>query len=164
MNTLPAVGTIFGSGFGAKLIGGGRARTFVMANVVGIIGAAFTFSSSFNLFLFAKFIVGCSIGMTGVTVARYIEEYVPLAWFGTSQAISLAFLQGGIFLSTMIGAILPPDEECKELKEDQNWRIIFAVQPILLIVTIILFYILVGHDPPRFLISQGMDDKAKSVI
>ena len=119
MNTLPAVGTIFGSGFGARMIGSGRARTFVLANIVGIFGSLFTFIHNFNVFLCAKLIVGVSIGMMGVSVARFIEEYVPLKWFGTSQAISLAFLQGGIFLSTIIGVILPPDDDYTALKEDK---------------------------------------------
>ena len=92
MNTLPAIGTIFGSGAGAKLMGGGRARTFLIACSLGIFGSLFTFIMNWYVFLLAKFIVGASIGLMGVTVARYIEEYVPLAWFGTSQAISLAFL------------------------------------------------------------------------
>ena len=116
MNTLPAVGTIFGSGFGAKLIGSGRARGFVAACAVGIVGSSFTFIANWYVFLAAKFIVGASIGMTGVTVARYIEEYVPLAWFGVSQAISLAWLQAGIFLATVMGAILPPDDDEEALK------------------------------------------------
>ena len=72
MNTLPAIGTIFGSGLGAKLIGSGRARTFVIACFVGIIGSSFTFIKNWYVFLLAKFIVGASIGMTGVTVGRYI--------------------------------------------------------------------------------------------
>ena len=55
--------------------------------------------------------------MMGVSVGRYIEEYMPLAWVGTSQAISLAFLQGGIFTSTIIGAMLPPDDDVEALKE-----------------------------------------------
>lgn len=84
MNTLPAIGTIFGSGAGAKLMGGGRARTFLIACSLGIFGSLFTFILNWYVFLFAKFIVGASIGLMGVTVARYIEEYVPLAWFGTS--------------------------------------------------------------------------------
>ena len=111
MNTLPAIGTIFGSGAASKIMAGGRARSFLVACLLGIFGSAFTFIANWYVFLFAKFIVGASIGIMGVTVARYIEEYVPLAWFGTSQAISLAFLQAGIFLATIMGAILPPDEE-----------------------------------------------------
>ena len=111
MNTLPAIGTIFGSGLGAKLIGSGRARAFIIACCVGIFGSLFTFIENWYVFLLAKFIVGASIGMMGVTVARYIEEYVPLAWFGISQAISLAWLQAGIFLATIMGAILPPDDD-----------------------------------------------------
>lgn len=84
MNTLPAIGTIFGSGLGAKLIGSGRARGFIVAMLVGIFGTLFTFIQNWYVFLFAKFIVGAHIGMTGVTVARYIEEYVPVAWFETT--------------------------------------------------------------------------------
>ena len=152
MNTLPAIGTIFGSGLGAKLIGSGRARTFIIACCVGIFGSSFTFIKNWYVFLLAKFIVGASIGMTGVTVARYIDDYVPLAWTGVSQATSLAFLQAGVFLSTIMGAILPPDDDKEALKEDTSWRIIFAVQPILLIVSIILFLALIRHDPPRFYI------------
>jgi len=60
-------------------------------------------------------------------VARYIEEYVPLKWFGTSQAICIGALQGGVLLATAMSYILPPDEEKEALKEDSNWRIIFSV-------------------------------------
>jgi hypothetical protein len=67
----------------------------------------------------------------------------------------LAFLQAGIFVSTIVGAILPPDNDEHALKEDKSWRLIFAIQPILLIVTIICFCTMVKHDPPRFLIQQG---------
>ena len=84
MNTLPAIGTIFGSGTAAKLMAGGRSRSFLAACALGIFGSLFTFILNWYVFLFAKFIVGASIGIMGVTVARYIEEYVPLAWFGTS--------------------------------------------------------------------------------
>ena len=155
MNTIPAIGTICGSGAASKLMAKGRAIGLVIACIVGIAGSALTFISNWPVFLVAKFIIGASIGLTGVIVARYIEEYVPLKWFGTSQAISLAFLQAGIFLSTIIGAALPPDEEPEELKETDSWYAIFAVQPVMLIITIILFYALVRTDTPRFYITQG---------
>ena len=92
MNTLPAVGTIFGSGLGSVLMGKGRALAFIVACSVGIAGSLLTFIANFYVFLVAKFIVGVSIGLTGVVVARYIEEYVPLKWFGISQAISFCCL------------------------------------------------------------------------
>ena len=109
MNTIPAFGTIFGSGLASVLMAKGRARAFIIACCVGIFGSSLTFIESWSVFLVAKFICGASIGLTGVVAARYIEEYVPLAWFGTSQAISLAFLQFGVFIATIMGAILPPD-------------------------------------------------------
>ena len=84
MNTIPAVGTIFGSGTGSKLLGVGRANAFLIACLVGIAGSAITFIENWWVFLLAKFIVGAAIGITGVVVARYIEERVPLAWYGAS--------------------------------------------------------------------------------
>ena len=92
INTVPAIGTIVGSGLGGALMGKGRARAFVVACCVGIFGSLFTFILNFYVFLVAKFIVGASIGMMGVVVARFIEEYVPLKWFGISQAIALSSL------------------------------------------------------------------------
>jgi MFS family permease len=65
-------------------MGKGRAKAFIIAQCVGIFGSALTFIELWSLFLVAKFIVGASIGLTGVIVARFIEEYVPLKWFGTS--------------------------------------------------------------------------------
>jgi len=126
MNTIPAVGTIFGSGAGSVLMGSGRARAFIIACCVGIAGSLLTFIENWGVFLAAKFIVGCSTGLLGVIVARYIEEYVPLKWFGTSQAISLTFLQAGIFFSTISGVILPSDEDEAGLKANTSWRLIFA--------------------------------------
>ena len=117
MNTIPAVGTIFGSGLGSKLLAGGRARAFILACLVGIFGSSLTFIANWYVFLFSKFLVGAGIGITGVVVARYIEEYVPLAWFGTSQAISLAALQSGFFVATLMGLVLPPDIEEKGTAE-----------------------------------------------
>ena len=51
-----------------------------------------------------------------------------------------------------MGAILPPDDDEVALQDDTNWRIIFAVQPFMLTVSIVLFYLLVRHDTPRFYI------------
>ena len=164
MNVLPAIGTIFGSGLAAKVMSYGRSKSYVIACVLGIFGASFTFIENWYVFLFAKFVVGASIGLMGVTVARFIEEYVPLAWFGTSQAISLAFLQAGIFLATILGAILPDDEDNEALKDNLTYRIIFAVQPIMFILCIVLFYIFVRTDAPRFYIQRGQEDKAKAQI
>ena len=92
MNTIPALGTICGSGLASVIMGKGRAKSFVLAQIIGLVGSLFTFINNWPTFLFAKFIVGISIGLTGVIVARYIEEFVPLKWFGISQAISLACL------------------------------------------------------------------------
>ena len=94
---------------------------------MGIVSAGFTLIENWTVFLVAKFFVGCCIGLMGVIIARYIEEYVPLKWFGISQAISFAFLQAGVFVATIMGAILPEDEDHAALETNTNWRIIFAV-------------------------------------
>ena len=92
MNTIPSVGTICGSIVASLLIQHGRARAFLSALLIGIFGSLLTLIANWYVFLFAKLIVGVSMGMSGVIVARYIEEWVPIEWFGVSQAISLTCL------------------------------------------------------------------------
>jgi len=155
MNTIPAFGTIFGSGAASSLMVSGRAKAFIIACSIGIGASLFTLIENWIVFLVAKFVVGISIGMMGVIVARYIEEYVPLKWFGISQAISLTFLQTGIFLSSLMGIILPKENDIVALKANTSWRLIFAVQPIMLSVTIVLFFVFVRMDTPRYYIMSG---------
>ena len=91
------------------------------------MGSIFTLIKNWGIFLTAWFIVRISIGLTGVIVVRYIEEYVPLRLFGISQAISLTFLQTGIFLSTIVGFNLPNEVDKAGLEANKSWRLIFAV-------------------------------------
>lgn len=116
MNTIPSVGTICGSTFGSLLIQKGRAQAFIIALSIGIFGSFLTLIGNFPTFLIAKLIAGVSMGMTGVVVARYIEEWVPLKWFGISQAISLTCLQLGVLLSTLLGVLLPPEDDIEALE------------------------------------------------
>ena len=127
MNTIPAVGLIFGSGLAGKFMSKGRKEAFVISCAVGIVGSSICLIEDWVVFLSAKFVVGISIGMTGVVVARYIEEYVPLKWFGISQAIALCFLQAGIFVAHIVGAILPDDDDHAALEANTSWRIIFSI-------------------------------------
>ena len=92
MNTIPAIGTILGSASASSLMVYGRARAFEISLIIGIIGSSAALIEEWNIFLMSKLVVGVSIGLTGVIIARYIEEYVPLKWFGISQAISLMCL------------------------------------------------------------------------
>ena len=98
-----------------------------MAIIIGLVGSFFTLVQSWPFFLFCKFVVGISMGLTGVIVARYIEEWVPLKWFGISQAISLTCLQLGVLISTLMGLILPPEDDKQALKDDKNYKLIFLV-------------------------------------
>ena len=127
MNSIPVFGTILGCGLASYLMKSGRAQAFINACVVGIAGSILTQIEHWGVFLTAKFIVGISLGLTCVIVARFIEEYVPLKWFGISQAISLTFLQTGIFLSTIVGFNLPNEDDETGLMTNKSWRIIFAV-------------------------------------
>ena len=84
MNTIPAIGAIVGSASASTLMLHGRARAFVISVIVGIVGSTMALVQYWDVFLISKFIVGSAIGLNGVIIARYIEEYVPLKWLGIS--------------------------------------------------------------------------------
>mmetsp|Transcript_14901 Transcript_14901/g.20187 ORF Transcript_14901/g.20187 Transcript_14901/m.20187 type:complete len:154 (+) Transcript_14901:521-982(+) len=132
--------------------------------LVGICGSLLTLIENWGVFLTAKLIVGVAIGLTGVIVARYIEEWVPLKWFGISQAISLTCLQFGVLLSTLFGSILPDEEDEAALESNKTWRIIFLLQPALYLTVLILFYAFVRIDPPKFYLLTGQEHEAKEAV
>ena len=73
-------------------------------------------------------------------------------------------MQLGVLLSTLAGEVLPPETDTEALKHNESWRFIFFLQPALYILVLILFYIFVGHDPPKYLVLTGQEDKAKKAI
>ena len=64
----------------------------------------------------------------------------------------------------MLAVFLPADDDEEALLANKSWRGIFAVQPVLLIASIVLFLVLVRTDTPRFYISKGENEKAKLAI
>lgn len=67
-------------------------------------------------------------------------------------------------MATSMSYILPPDEDKAALKVDTNWRIIFSVQIILYVITLVLFLLFCNIETPKFFIMNGLDDEARESI
>ena len=72
MNTMPALGLVFGSAIAGKFMYRGRKAAFIIACSIGFVSSSICLIENWAVFLTAKFFVGISIGMTGVVVARFI--------------------------------------------------------------------------------------------
>ena len=72
------------------------------------------------------------------------------------------FIAIGIMLMFFLGAVLPTDEA--EYKDDQNWRIIFAV-PILVAATqLILFTFFFKEEPIVYCIGANRVEEARRLM
>jgi len=127
MNVLLCVGTIIGTSLGSKMMQNGRRKALITSGIIGFFGSMLTFIINWYVFLLAKTICGINYGMTGVVMARMIEEYVPTAYYGVCAAIGILSIQAGIFLASLTGLVLPPDTDTEALKETKAYFFIYSV-------------------------------------
>ena len=69
-----------------------------------------------------------------------------------------------MLLSTLVGVVLPDEEDQQALVEDQSWRIVFGLQPLMFLIVLVLFLCLVRSDPAKFYVLTGKDEKANNTI
>jgi len=164
MNTVFCVGTIFGTSFAGKTMSTSRNMAFKISCFVGLVGSLLPFIVNWYVFLIAKFICGFNYGMVGVVVARMIEEYVPTSYYGVCAAIGIACIQLGTLLGSVIGMVLPPDEDEEALYSTKNFYIVYALQPVCQVISIIMYWTFLNTETPKFYLMNNKVDEAKAVI
>ena len=63
-----------------------------------------------------------------------------------------------------MGSVLPPEDDEEALKETQTWRIVFLLQPTVCLVAMVLFFVFVRLNPPKFYLLTGQEQKARQAI
>ena len=164
LNIALRVGVILGSLTGGPIVKYGRRLCLIIGCAIGVVGVALTIPINFPLFVTGRFITGIAHGITTVGASRYIEEYIPLALFGTMVAVKHVFEGIGYLWAYFSVDMLPVDSDTAALKANTSYYIIFALPGIFWAISIILMLTIIRHDTPKFYMMQGEDEKAISVI
>lgn len=150
---------LVGAATGA-LVGGnisdrfGRRRLLILAAIVfglGAIGSAL--SPSAILLIIARFVLGLAVGAASLTVPLYIAEMAPANVRGALVSLNQLMITVGILVAYLVNLAFAASGNWR-------WMLGLAIVPAMVLGIGIVFL----PETPRWLISQHLVDRARSVL
>lgn len=132
----------------------GRRPTVLGTAVVFVAGVMLAaFSPTYEILVLARLVIGLAVGSASMVVPLYIGEIAPRRIRGALVSFNQLAITSGILVSYLVDY---------GLASSQNWRLMFglAAIPAVLMFTGMLFQ----HESPRWLITQGREDEARTVL
>ncbi|MCU0652309.1 MAG: sugar porter family MFS transporter [Candidatus Omnitrophica bacterium] len=150
------LGAVIGAAFsGAMADKLGRRRSIVITAVLfslGAIGSAF--APSIPVLVLCRFAIGLAIGVASYVAPLYISEISPPDVRGALVSLNQLMITCGIVVSYLVDYMLTLGQ--------QEWRWMFGLGAIPAVILLIgMIYL---PETPRWLVTQGLIDKAKNVL
>lgn len=162
---LMPIGAVFGA-FLCGFLGSsyGRWTTFMITDVIGLIGTVLLIFKGPTLFL-GRVVGGLAVGLNSAMVPTYINEISPLKVSGVMGALTNLMINVGILVSFLLGLNLPKSEDIKADPDGQNWwRLMFGFPILICGLRMLLLVTVFRFDTPQSLISRGQEEKAKEIV
>ncbi len=132
----------------------GRRMITLLTALIFIIGIwAVVIASSFDMFLWGRFITGLGVGLASLTVPLYLAEIAPSHCRGAFVAMNQLAITIGIFAAYTIDYLFTPEAA---------WRSMFAVA--LIPAAIQFLGMLIFPESPSWLLAHGHREKAVLVF
>ncbi len=151
---MSGLGTVIGSiGWGRLADKMGRKAAFtwcVVLFTVFTLASVFTPTDAWVLLAALRVLVGIGVGGLNITSVPYVQEFVPAKQRGFLSGLTAVFIPLGLFLGSLASSVT-----------GSNWRLLIAIGavPILL-----LFWLRMVPESPRFLQSKGRHEEATKAI
>ena len=110
LNGVYNIGACIGALSAGYLLNIGRRKALLLTGCVFIIGAVLTQFMNFAMLCISRIIAGLGCGVSLVATSRIIEEYVPLAVYGTASPFNIFMGQFGSFLALLSAVVLPGEK------------------------------------------------------
>ncbi|AWW32770.1 MFS transporter [Echinicola strongylocentroti] len=157
-NAIALIGTIFGAMFAGKPGDAfGRRNTLVVLAVfyaVSALGCAY--SSSWEGFLFYRFLGGLGVGASSVLGPMYISEIAPAQYRGRLVGLFQFNIVFGILLAFFSNYII------NNLIDQEAWRWMLGVEALPAALFLVLLFTI--PQSPRWLVKMGREDEALQVL
>jgi sugar porter (SP) family MFS transporter len=150
-----AAGAIIGAAIAGRLTDRpGRRRTIMIGATIFAIGTiGCTFAPNATMFVISRFVVGVAVGATSATVPTYLSELAPSRARGALSSLNQLMIVSGILIAYVVDWAL---------QGSANWRAMIAIG--IIPAAVLLFGMTLLPETPRWLIKQGRDDEARTVI
>ncbi|HEY2699369.1 MAG TPA: sugar porter family MFS transporter [Pseudonocardiaceae bacterium] len=150
-----AAGAIIGAAIAGRLTDRpGRRRTIMIGATIFAIGTVgCTFAPNATMFVIARVVVGVAVGATSATVPTYLSELAPSRVRGALSSLNQLMIVSGILIAYIVDWAL---------QGSANWRAMIAIG--IIPAAVLLFGMTLLPETPRWLIKQGREDEARTVI
>jgi sugar porter (SP) family MFS transporter len=151
-----AMGALFGGRLSDRF---GRRHNILIIAIIFFVGTlGCVFSPSFEVIVIFRFMLGLAVGAASVTVPVYLAEVAPTERRGSIVTRNELMIVIGQFSAFIINAVIGNIWG----EEDGIWRIMLSIAAL---PAIALFIgMLRMPESPRWLISEGREDEALSVL
>jgi len=151
LNAAAICGVIIGQNLGSCLVKSGRSKTIIIFNMLAMIATTMTLVRNYYLMCTGRLLFGLCCGVIMFAGQKMLEETMHSSLVSWSGAVSMVFLFLGVLTQIAIGLMLPTDEQAQ--KDTQMWRIPFAVQYAIEVLTVLCFEAFYPEDSVIFNIS-----------
>ncbi|KAF4501864.1 hexose transporter [Fusarium agapanthi] len=135
----------------------GRKKGMLIAAIISIIGIAIqSAAQNVAMFIVGRFILGCGVGLSSIACPTYASEVAPTKY----RSIMLGIYYDIWYFGGMVAAIVTYGTS--QIDDTWSWRLpsLFQVLPSCLCLAILP----VIPESPRWLVSQGENEKARHVL
>ena len=160
------IGAIIGAFCGGLLaMKFGRRTTFIIADIIGIIGCVIWIFQGNAPLLLGRLVSGVAVGINSAIVPLYINEISPKSISGSMGSMTQLMVNVGILISFLIGLNLASIVTIKANPGDQWWwRFMFGFPILTAAIRTLVLLTCFRFETPTFLISKGKDEEAKEII
>jgi len=166
LNSIIFIGMMVGAYFWGSIADSmGRKKVLIVISFMnGFCIVASSFSQSYEWFMLFRFLNGAALGGSGPVIWSYFAEFQPKSKRGSMLSFMAAFWTfGNLFVAGLAWLIIPTGIGfVTPLFVYNSWRIFLMVCSLpSFVVAFLLFYL---PESPKFLLSQGKQEKALAIF
>ncbi|XP_063230490.1 synaptic vesicle glycoprotein 2B isoform X2 [Bacillus rossius redtenbacheri] len=143
----------------------GRKKVLIAISIMNALCiVASSFSQSYELFMFFRFLNGAALGGSGPVIWSYFAEFQPKSKRGSMLSFMAAFWTlGNLFVACLAWLIIPHEiGVTKGAFLYNSWRIFLLMCSVpSFMVAVLLFFL---PESPKFLLSRGEHDAALAIF
>lgn len=143
----------------------GRKKVLIAISITNALAiVASSFSQSYELFMFFRFLNGAALGGSGPVIWSYFAEFQPKSKRGSMLSFMAAFWTlGNLFVAGLAWIVIPSGIGYDTPAFQYNsWRIFLLICAIPSFIVAALLLLL--PESPKFLLSRGRHDEALAVF
>lgn len=166
LNSIIFVGMMAGAyAWGSVADALGRRKVLIAISFMNALCiVASSFSQSYELFLFFRFLNGAALGGSGPVIWSYFAEFQPKAKRGSMLSFMAAFWTlGNLFVAGLAWLIIPHDLGITSVAFTYNsWRIFLLIcaAPSFVVAGLLLLL----PESPKYLLSRGRQEEALDIF